>query len=424
MSQLFPRRFSDWRTWPDCAAFAFRISGCSTMAGTGGRVVFLPRAKPPVEKSVSTADGRRGTIESRRGKSCDITSFLARNFRRSVLQGEREAVFKTVQSILGVQQRSQAEMITSLVLERSSPEPLKEALMTAICIGMQPLVELIISLFHEFPGEEYNGCRHSCAFPPHLTPLMLACMCNSFAAVEFLLLRHHRIRLPHRPDCYCEKCADESVRSSHAVVTLDTYIAISSDAFLWLACRDPLLAAFKLAADLEVCCQVDEEYKSAYWQLHENVMATTVRMVEQCWHMKDVEILLSQKDGIPLSDSKLHFPRLRIALDCHMRTFLATMNIQCALRSIWHSGWADYGNYALKDTWRILQHSLLLPLRAPVHILSAGVLMKSFNTPLARFISRLASYLFFLTVLLVLRLRARGGDRASNRTIKGNSKRL
>lgn len=75
----------------------------------------------------------------------------------------------------------------------------------------------------------------------------------------------------------------------------------------------------------------------------------------------------------------LIFPDLSLGFQ-----FLATMNIQCALRSIWHSGWADYGNYALKDTWRILQHSLLLPLRAPVHILSAGVLMKSFNTPLAR----------------------------------------
>uniref|UniRef100_A0A915A562 Transient receptor ion channel domain-containing protein n=1 Tax=Parascaris univalens TaxID=6257 RepID=A0A915A562_PARUN len=394
------------------------------MAGTGGRVVFLPRTKPPVVKSVSAADVQRGNIGSRWRKSCDITSSLARNFRRAVVQGESEAVFKTVQSILGAQQRNQAEVITSLVLERSSPEPLKEALMTAICIGMQPLVELITSLFHEFPGEEYNGCRHSCAFPPHVTPLMLACMCNSFDVVEFLLLRHHRIRLPHRPDCCCEKCADESVRSSRAVVTLDTYVAISSDAFLWLACRDPLLAAFKLAADLEVCCQVDEGYKSAYWQLHENVMATTVRIVEQCWHMEDVKILLSQKDGISLSDSKLQFPRLRMALDCHMRTFLATMNIQSALRSIWHSDWTDYGNYALKDTWRVLQHSLLLPIRAPIHTLSAGALMRSFNTPLARFISRLASYLFFLIVLLVLRLWARGGDRASNRTIKGESKRL
>lgn len=45
------------------------------------------------------------------------------------------------------------------------------------------------------------------------------------------------------------------------VITLDTYRAISSEAFLWLACSDPLLAAFKLARDLEICQEVEAEYR-------------------------------------------------------------------------------------------------------------------------------------------------------------------
>ncbi|EJW79126.1 hypothetical protein WUBG_09970 [Wuchereria bancrofti] len=73
--------------------------------------------------------------------------------------------------------------------------------MTAICIGSRPLVEFILSLFMEYPGEERNGCRKSKSFPMHMTPLMLACICNNFSIVQCLLLRKHYMQLPHRPDC-------------------------------------------------------------------------------------------------------------------------------------------------------------------------------------------------------------------------------
>ncbi|VDM44197.1 unnamed protein product [Toxocara canis] len=393
------------------------------MAAVGGRIVYLPRGNPSAVRSISPEELKRGDGETGAEKTYDVSSLRIRNFRRSVIQRDAAAVFEAVQSTLGIEEVSQAELITSLVLKRCTPEPSKEALMIAICIGMRPLVELIISLFYEFPGEEYNGCRHSCAFPPHLTPLMLACMCNNFAIAEFLLLRNHHIQLPHRADCYCEKCCDAAIRPSFAVATLDTYMAISSEAFLWLACRDPILAAFQLATDLEVCSRVDQDYKSTYWQLHENLMAVCLRMVEQCWHMQDVEIVLSQKDGVQLSHCQFQFPRLRVALECHMRTFISAMNIQTALQACWRGDWGDYGNSMAKDVWRLIEHSLLLPLRAPLHIISGGLLMNSFKSPIARYISGLSSYVFFLIVLLIIRLCARGDDRANDRIIKENGRR-
>uniref|UniRef100_A0A914RI79 Uncharacterized protein n=1 Tax=Parascaris equorum TaxID=6256 RepID=A0A914RI79_PAREQ len=50
-----------------------------------------------------------------------------------------------------------SEQLTALVLNRSSTEPTKHALLTAICLGSRPLVEFILSLFYEFPGEENCG---------------------------------------------------------------------------------------------------------------------------------------------------------------------------------------------------------------------------------------------------------------------------
>lgn len=91
--------------------------------------------------------------------------------------------------------------MTTLLCDRSSSEPLKEALLTSVLIGSRPLVEFVLQLFAEFPGEEYCGCSNSNAFPSHVTPLMLACFCNNYSIVECFLIRDHRIILPHRPDC-------------------------------------------------------------------------------------------------------------------------------------------------------------------------------------------------------------------------------
>lgn len=48
------------------------------------------------------------------------------------------------------------------------------------------------------------------------------------------------------------------------VILLDTYRAISSAPFLWLACTDPLLAAFNLAVDLKVCEEMVNEHKVCF----------------------------------------------------------------------------------------------------------------------------------------------------------------
>ncbi|EJW69968.1 hypothetical protein WUBG_19125, partial [Wuchereria bancrofti] len=46
----------------------------------------------------------------------------------------------------------QIERFLALLINRTSAEPTKEALMTAICIGSRPLVEFILSLFMEYPS--------------------------------------------------------------------------------------------------------------------------------------------------------------------------------------------------------------------------------------------------------------------------------
>lgn len=49
------------------------------------------------------------------------------------------------------------EYLCKLLLKSQSPEVAKEALLIAICIGSRPLVELILTLFRDFPHEERSG---------------------------------------------------------------------------------------------------------------------------------------------------------------------------------------------------------------------------------------------------------------------------
>uniref|UniRef100_A0A914RYP1 ANK_REP_REGION domain-containing protein n=1 Tax=Parascaris equorum TaxID=6256 RepID=A0A914RYP1_PAREQ len=155
-------------------------------------------------------------------------SFLVKNLITYAYLFARISVlrFGLVQTTF--QKEDDVGRLSSLLLDRSSAEPTKEALMTAICIGSRPLVEFILSLFYEFPQEECNGCKNSIAYPSHMTPLMLAAICNNFAIVQCLLLRNHRICLPHRPDCLCSECRRIARGLSKSVVTLDTYRAISN----------------------------------------------------------------------------------------------------------------------------------------------------------------------------------------------------
>ncbi|VDN25930.1 unnamed protein product [Gongylonema pulchrum] len=263
--------------------------------------------------------------------------------------------------------------LLALLFNRKSVEPTKEALLTAICIGSRPLVEFILSLFYEFPGEERSGA--------------------------------------------CDLCGRSARCLTNSVILLDTYRAISSAPFLWLACSDPLLAALNLAVDLEVCEEMEKEHKVAYGELRRNVAEFALRIVEQCWNMNEIDTLLSYKEGATLADDELRFPRITLALQAHMKSFLASIGVQTAMEGQWHGMWMSYGKSACQDFSRHLRHIVFYPFLATIHAFSAGKYIKTFKYPLARYMSRLASYISFLIVLICIRCFGREGEQASERAL-------
>uniref|UniRef100_A0A1I7YP55 ANK_REP_REGION domain-containing protein n=1 Tax=Steinernema glaseri TaxID=37863 RepID=A0A1I7YP55_9BILA len=352
----------------------------------------------------------------------DHNLVLMAKFRNAVFAKDFEKVKSMVESLYSsFQNDSQVDHLCALICDRSSVEPLKEALLTAICIGSRPLVEFILALFHEYPGEERSGCINSTSFMPHMTPLMMACICNNFAIVECLLMRNHSIDLPHCADCVCEMCYSTTRTVGNTIQPLDTYRAISSEAFLWLATADPLLAAIQLSGDLIKCQSVLTQHKDIFEKLNESVQNFAASLVEECWNMEEVDVLLRQPDGATLSDSHIPYPRARLALDGHMKKFSAHMNVQVAMQNKWYGGWRDFGTSVKRDAGRLLKHSLLMPIFAFLHAISAGRLVKTFNYPIARYISFTTSYLSFLGALLTARmLNIYSSDGPSDRTLLSN----
>ncbi|VBB32527.1 unnamed protein product, partial [Acanthocheilonema viteae] len=215
----------------------------------------------------------------------------------------------------------------------------------------------------------------------------------------------------------CDECSRSSRCMANSVILLDTYRAISSAPFLWLACTDPLLAAFNLVIDLQVCEEMENENKVAYRDLRHNVMTFAVKIVEQCWTTEEIHVLLSRKVGSPLADCELPFPRVQLALKAHMKPFLSSLGVQAAMEDHWRGMWTDMGKFKYQDLSRKFRHFLCYPILALLHAISAGYCIKTFKYPLARYISRLASYTLFLIILIFIRYFGRTGERSTERSL-------
>ncbi|VDO60091.1 unnamed protein product [Heligmosomoides polygyrus] len=257
---------------------------------------------------------------------------------------------------------------------KESPEVAKEALLIAICIGSRPLVELILTLFRDFPHEERSGCSNAPGFLPHITPLMLACILNNFAIVQCLLLRGHSIDLPHHSTCRRLLLIGLTNRLGMQIC-VDAMRAVCSEAFLWLATDDPFAAACSLSQDIALCMDNDTfEFmvSDTYRALYNNLQRFTCRVIENNWRMEELDIFLAHKCHCPLSSCSSPYPRIQMALEARMRSFAGNPNVQQAMSCIWFRGWGNFGSNAARDSYRVLRHVILYPVLAVLYIATNG----------------------------------------------------
>lgn len=214
----------------------------------------------------------------------------------------------------------------------------------------------------------------------------------------------------------CDICDRQPYAALASIQKVDILRAICSDAYLWLATDDPFAAACSLSEDLERFIFEDNlEFSDWYKGLQKAVQQFASRMANQMWYDQELDLFLSYVGAIlllhPVLIQKVHcdhnaceepYPRVQLALDCGMREFVASTNVQRAMNEIWWRGWGDFGANGARDYYRLARHTIFYPLLALLYVVSDGQLAKSFDVPLARYISNTASYVVFIASLLTL----------------------
>ena len=115
-----------------------------------------------------------------------------------------------------------------------------------------------------------------------------------------------------------------------------------------------------------------------------NVQTFSGDIIQQCRTLEEVDCLLEQKEGASLSECGIPFPRVRTALDAHMKPLICHMNLQMTVSTRWMGAWSEGKGQLKRDLGRILRHTLFYPILAFLHAFSGGILVKSFEIPYAR----------------------------------------
>ena len=101
-------------------------------------------------------------------------------------------------------------------------------------------------------------------FPAEMTPLILASQRNQYSVVKMLLDRGERIPVPHHAYCTCTECVTTLAEGDELEVSrtrLFTYRGLTSDAYISLNSKDPMLEAFQLRQTLKSNAEIEKYFK-------------------------------------------------------------------------------------------------------------------------------------------------------------------
>ncbi|XP_022829667.1 short transient receptor potential channel 4-like [Spodoptera litura] len=256
------------------------------------------------------------------------------------------------------------------------------------------------------PGLECAGATHSADFPAHVTPLILAAQLGHYEIVSLLIERGHAINRPHKLNCCCSCCRtcclnDDPLYESS--VRLSIYRAIASPAYMVHMCADPILASFRLAAELADNAAAHRQLAAAYLQVADDVSTFAVDLIGCCRTSEEVEFVLKQTTGC-LGRRHFVLPRLLMAVDYKQKEFVAHPNTQQVLESYWLGDWHSWRSKPLLvkavlvlGRVFITPFILLVCMVAPRHRL-----VSHWQIPLNKLITHVAAYFVFLALVFYI----------------------
>ncbi|XP_055493314.1 short transient receptor potential channel 6-like [Leucoraja erinacea] len=313
--------------------------------------------------------------------------------------------------------------VTELLLKVDNLSRVGDGLLLAISKGYVRIVEAILNhhLFAtkqmlavipeqnqpeyiDFYAYDEDGTR----FSQDVTPIILAAHCQDYEIVHILLRRGARIDRPHDYFCKCKVCTKNQLNDSfsHSRSRINAYKGLASPAYLSLSSEDPVLTALELSNELGVLANIEKEFKNDYKKLSMQCKDFVVGLLDLCRITGEVEAILNgtvETNPNGNEQFRLSLSRLKLAIKCEVKKFVAHPNCQQQLLSIWYDNLSGLRQQPIATKFLIvLAVAFGLPFMALCYwIAPCSKLGKILRAPFMKFVAHGVSFTIFLGLLIM-----------------------
>ena len=245
----------------------------------------------------------------------------------------------------------------------------------------------------------------SATYTPDITPLTLAAHKNNYEILKILIDRGASLPQPHDIKCCCSACMLASRQDSlrFSLSRLNAYKALASPSLIALTSADPILTAFMLSNQLKKLSKMESQYCKEYTTLRDQVQGFSTSLLDHARSSYELEVMLNYN-----SDQTVWTPgdyqtleRLKLAIKCKQKSFVAHPNVQQLLSSIWYEGVPGFRRKnIIRQSMTIFRLCLMYPIYCIAYMVAPhsewGEVIKN---PFIKFICHSSSYIFFLMLL-------------------------
>ena len=245
----------------------------------------------------------------------------------------------------------------------------------------------------------------SATYTPDITPLTLAAHKNNYEILKLLIDRGASMPSPHDIKCCCSACLLASKQDSlrFSLSRLNAYKALASPSLIALTSADPILTAFMLSNQLKKLSKMESQYCKEYTALRDQVQGFSTSLLDHARSSYELEVMLNYN-----SDQTVWTPgdyqtleRLKLAIKCKQKSFVAHPNVQQLLSSIWYEGVPGFRRKNIFfQSFTIFRLCLMYPFYCIAYMIAPdSVWGEVIKNPFIKFICHSSSYIVFLMLL-------------------------
>ena len=154
---------------------------------------------------------------------------------------------------------------------------------------------------------------------------------------------------------------------------LNAYKALASPSLIALTSKDPILTAFKLSDQLKNLSKMESQFCKEYSVLREQVQSFATSLLDHARSSYELEVMLNYNNEETVWSPGHHqtLERLKLAIKCKQKSFVAHPNVQQMLGSIWYEGVPSFRRvHIIQQSFIIVKLCVLYPYYCIMYMLA------------------------------------------------------